>query len=438
MTFSKKEYFIIGLYLFVLFYCFILFLFRYDMSQTVASSYGILEGHIFDFYDYNINVLHLETVYGIFIYVLFALWNIPMYLLGERLYDGNVSLSILYWNKLFLLLTTVYCAYLMYRIALLINNSKDKAVDAVIGFLCMPLLFFLVIIQGTYDILYIAFSLLGIYYYFKNNNLMFNVMFGLSICVKPFCLLYYVILLLYREKRIHFILINFLTVSIPYICFNYMYKNSVAYSVVKEFNHRNLGSFFANSFPWLCLFFLLIFFLYVYTYYDDSYEKNINNTTKLFSLCNFASFIFIGLSSYHPQWIIGAIPFYVFSSLNNKRFQAYWLLMLILTIMYYILFSLQPEVHVDESMFFLPWSFGFIVSASVPYEHINSFYFIKDVRIAYSIVSASLLSLAVFSVEKYSILENITSLANKRTFVFICFLLGVLAFVVPATLCWIN
>ena len=67
--------------------CFLFFLQR-DLIHTALSSYAYLQGHITDFYEYNKLYLggndYLPTLY-----LIFALWNIPLHLLGLATYSCN-------------------------------------------------------------------------------------------------------------------------------------------------------------------------------------------------------------------------------------------------------------------------------------------------------------------------------------------------------------
>ena len=67
-------------YVFVLTLCFLLFQ-QGDLRHTIFSSFAYLNGHFVDFYEYNRKYLGRND-YLPLTYIIFAIWNIPLYLLG--------------------------------------------------------------------------------------------------------------------------------------------------------------------------------------------------------------------------------------------------------------------------------------------------------------------------------------------------------------------
>ena len=76
-------------YLFVLALSFLLFQ-QGDLSHTAASSYAYLNGHFADFYDYNKKYMGGND-YLPLIYVIFAIWNIPLHLFGLNSSMGGMG-----------------------------------------------------------------------------------------------------------------------------------------------------------------------------------------------------------------------------------------------------------------------------------------------------------------------------------------------------------
>jgi uncharacterized membrane protein len=90
----------------------------------------------------------------------------------------------------------------MYLIGKVISNNSTKAKWLSAIFASSPIAVFAVFIFGQYDIIGIFFTMLGFYYYVKDNRLRFSLFFSLAISVKYFALIPFLPLLLLKEKRI--------------------------------------------------------------------------------------------------------------------------------------------------------------------------------------------------------------------------------------------
>lgn len=93
-------------------------------------------------------------------------------------------------------------AYIMYKICRYITNDEDNSKIISIIFITSPIAIFAVFIFGQYDIISVFFTMLGYYYYVKNDYLKFSIFFSLAISIKFFPLLIFVPLLLLVEKRL--------------------------------------------------------------------------------------------------------------------------------------------------------------------------------------------------------------------------------------------
>lgn len=437
---KQIKWMLIGIYSIITVVSFFTFFFDWDVRQTAASSYALLQGHIMDFYDYNFSIEGLAkgTIYEILIYIIYAIWNLPLFILGVRTDGAQMPLFAAYWNKLILAFVMYLCAFIIYKIAQELKHDHKVSKMIAVTWCTIPLLFFLIVIQGSYDIYYVLFMLLGLWYWLKpdnkKNNILFNIWFGLAICIKPFPLFYYLILLLIKEKNIFKIIVNGIVMILPYALCKGLYLNSEGYQAVLAFNGNNLGSLFFNSLNYLIPFILVYFFACAKAYWSEE-----ENPMEAFYLCNMATFAFIGFSSYHPQWIMGAIPFWILSMFYNKKKIGYLLVIFIITVAYYVLFGLQPDVHVNQDMLFLLTNKG-LGDLEQPVTTIDKFYMIDDIRLPYSVVSACTFILAFFSQKQYCNLavnnNDKTEYKSLGCWQIAVFVIGVFAYIVPALLCW--
>ena len=138
-----------------------------DIRHTSMSSYAILNGHLSDFYLYNKSVVGGND-YDIFIYLIFALWNVPLYIAGYTA-ETLGSIAMLY-NKLLPIIFWLLSAYVLYRI---IRKSKISARSAFyIAFMSFTTVYVLVMCagMGMYDSLYMFFILMGIYFFTRESS----------------------------------------------------------------------------------------------------------------------------------------------------------------------------------------------------------------------------------------------------------------------------
>ena len=105
-----------------------------------------LKGQFLDFYDYTKST----AVYLIPIYILFAIWSIPVMIIykiaGLNMWGildyGAVKYFLLWWYKLMPVLFTIGTAFIIKKICTEIGLSENKKRWAMFLFLSSPLLIF--------------------------------------------------------------------------------------------------------------------------------------------------------------------------------------------------------------------------------------------------------------------------------------------------------
>ena len=138
-------------YLVFLLICFLIFQ-HGDLFHTSISSYALLNGHFADFYDYN-KIIVGRNDYYILMYIIFAIWNIPLKLLGYCISKPIFLTPIeLIWTKLLLVILFFLTVYIIYKIANLISNNTKKSNYISYIFATSPIAIFDVFIFGQYDI----------------------------------------------------------------------------------------------------------------------------------------------------------------------------------------------------------------------------------------------------------------------------------------------
>ena len=148
-----------------------------DITHTGGSSFAYLNGHFLDFYDYNVQYFGGNS-YMPSSYLLFAIWNIPIKLLGLMTVPTmTVTFPVVMWYKLLPTIFYLVSGYLIYKIALVIGMGNLKAKLCGYAFLTMQIGFFSQFIFGQYDSFTVFFMLLGLLYYYRKDYLKFSVFF---------------------------------------------------------------------------------------------------------------------------------------------------------------------------------------------------------------------------------------------------------------------
>ncbi len=103
-----------------------------DIMHTAGCSYGYLQGHFWDFYEWDAYQYNMWGSYMPSTYLVFAFWNIPIKLLGivtcpER-FAANTA--VLMWYKLLPVSLYLVSGYLIYKISVLMYFSRRRLVSS--------------------------------------------------------------------------------------------------------------------------------------------------------------------------------------------------------------------------------------------------------------------------------------------------------------------
>lgn len=108
-------------------------------------------------------------------YWLFALWNIPLRVLGVMTEATmEAPYAAVMWYKALPVLFYLFSGYLIYDLALLLEMGPRKAKICAYVFLTAPIGFFSQFLFGQYDILTVFFMLLGMRAWLKRQNVRFT------------------------------------------------------------------------------------------------------------------------------------------------------------------------------------------------------------------------------------------------------------------------
>lgn len=162
--------------------------------------------------------------YDFALYFIFALYNFPLWI-WEKI-TGFSFIQFVVTREYIKGIIWVFAgisAYLLYKIARLCDVDEEEARWCPFLFLSSGVFFFAEVIMSGYDIISVAFTLLGIYSFIKKNNKGFVLSFAVAIAMKMFALWIFIPLVLIKEKRIWRILVygieGISVIAIPKIYF---------------------------------------------------------------------------------------------------------------------------------------------------------------------------------------------------------------------------
>lgn len=315
---------------------FVLFL-HADVIETANHSYILLDsffgGQFRSFYGnvaahenafYYINNAH----YNIVVYLLFALAELPVYIINH-IFDLAPNEAVLsFVGKLVSTAFFFASLPLVSAIGRMAGLSQRAAGWAPLFFALWPPAFFSVLAMGQYDSICVFLTLLAVYWWMQGKMLRFAIVFGVAIPFKIFAALLMVPLLLLREKRILQVL-KYALISLWVLVPTGLLFAGHTFSM-GQFTTEMTQRLFAASLPaarQLPVFALCYGLLCVLCYFWRPAEEKLPRLGLWLGLATYGLvFLFV---EWHPQWLILLAPWAVLTTLLEKQHAA-WLLVDIL------------------------------------------------------------------------------------------------------------
>lgn len=409
-----------------------------DILHTAGSSFGYLDGHILDFYDYN-------TQYGIWdsympsSYIMFAVWNIPLKVLGIVPHPTQVvRRAVLMWYKLLPVSLYMICGYFIYKICMEIGMGKKKSKICTYAFYTTPIGFFSQFIFGQYDVFTLFFMLIGIYYYFKGKDFLFILFFALSVPFKYFSLLVFLPLLLLKEKNVWKIIRSVVLVAIPYVLELVIYYPS---EVFREYvlGFGATGYIFEATIrigEYNVSYSVIIFALVCAWAYFTNVQGRTEWAEWAFFLVGISIFVAFGISRWHPQWLLMGMPFFLISAFMHKDTKIWMILDILLMLVFSIYVVNYWKDRVDQFLM----SNGIFKNIYAEYYvgaklTMRAIYKITDMNLIMSMFTGLMLIMTVFKHPKNCLRDISTNVDNCMGWIRTRFLAGVGIFVIPAFIC---
>lgn len=409
-------------------FCFLSFNQFGDMRHTVASSFTYLNGHIFDFYKYNATLEYIKlNNYMPSSYILFAIWNFPLKLLFSM--DGSdIGLLTIYYNKIFTTLFYIACAIIIYKICKVIGFDDKKSKITSFLWLTTPLAIYSQFIFGQYDIFMVFFTLLGVYFYFKNDDFKFVLFFSIALTFKYFPAFVFIILLIYREKNVFKIIKQCVIFVIPFAIELLIYISDSAFRE-GVFGFGAILYIFHFTINDIKIFLMFWIFTCGYVYFNEIKNKS-ENEKYIFYYLSLVSFMLFGLSAWHPMWIIFITPFLVFGTVINKKYNIFMILDIFL-----MLFFTCHVVNIFPKYLDAYLLSNGIFNSILDVKN-NSSLLMKSIFkdsnwLAYTFFSGLLLLNAIFKHPKYDFDNIDEDISDAMPFIRLRLVIGIMIFIIP-------
>lgn len=142
-------------------------------------------------------------VYNILLYIIFALWNIPLALL-EAFTNVDVmnNLFCIAYIKLLTVAAMIASAVILQKILVLLKIDQEYHPLILFLYMTSTLMVAIVFVISQYDLISVVFQLIGVQAFLEKKDKKFIFFFGLAFCLKYFSLILFLPLLLLRKKRI--------------------------------------------------------------------------------------------------------------------------------------------------------------------------------------------------------------------------------------------
>lgn len=281
-------------------------------------------------------------------FLAYAIWNLPLYLTGHapEAILTNSFINIM-WYKLLPVILYFITAQLMYRIGKEMGFGEKKSLLCKFAFLVFPMGVFSQFIFSQYDIFTVFFMVLGFYLFLKGKMWQFALAFGMAATFKYHAVLYFLALLLLKEKKIRNLIRYTVLMAVPLAV-------EILPNLGSEAFRRNVFGFGALEYvqkPFALGFFsginllaAVAAFVLVWAYQRKAETKGELESWAVF-FCVAVSFAVFGFSTWNPQWILLMAPFLVLNIMISGNGN---LLLMVTNIFMLAMYIFCSQSMVDE------------------------------------------------------------------------------------------
>ncbi len=347
---GKLEYVLIGIMLTVSFFC----MYYSDITTTYEHGLELLESifnnNFLGFYDYAaINSISGDkALYELPLYIIFAIWGLPVYILNKVFGCSIFCVGVKLWFKLLPASCVFICTNVFGKIANVLELNEERTKWLQITFLSSLFVIIPVFQIAQYDSICLVFILLGVLFYLRSKYKYFLIFFAIASPLKLFAVLLFIPLVLLKEKRIVYILRDFMIGISGELLYKIIFYRSPAYKAVGEFALSMLNSKLETV--TLCTFnneAVLLFFVIYTLICIWCYYLQLSSLEDFYSYSLFIMFIsllpFFAFADVHPYWIIILEPFLLLLVFYNKNWEINTILLCLFSTVYVCVLTLQYD-----------------------------------------------------------------------------------------------
>ncbi len=318
------------------------FLTMYYADITVTGQYGLtfwdslFDGKFLSFYENALSngVAPEGAVYDIGTYIIFGIWQFPVWILNKVLGVSALSVGALLWLKILPVLFLVLTTYETAELSVKLGMSDTLKAQVGIIFITSLLTYMPVMAVAQYDVIPLYFMVKAINAYVDRDDRSFYINFAISMTVKPITILALFVLIILRQKNVIKIVIDLIKGSFLMIICKAIYSTNEAYKLsCSGFLQKNMSSLFDASINMgrlgnASLFIVGLVIIYLVAYFDESNinvskgnealgQIGINRKALLYLFSVWA--VFVAFASATCYWTIYMAPFVVIVCFMSEK-----------------------------------------------------------------------------------------------------------------------
>ncbi|MBQ6550966.1 MAG: EpsG family protein [Lachnospiraceae bacterium] len=437
----------------LLLFCFVSYEMR-DLLHTAGCSYGFLDGHFLDFYDYlaesgigEDGTVGLHASYLPTAYIIFAIWNIPMKLFGVVPHaTAQLPTSALMWAKILPCLVYFAGAYVVFLISQELGFGERRGKLLSYAYLTAPVALYGQFILGQYESFIVFAVLLGTLYWLRKKTVWFIFWFAVAVTFKYTALILFIPLIMLREKNFWKIFVSCIAVFALFALEFLIYKGSPAFMSYgfgvgsagdNPTGYVNYAAYFTGYFFgggvefYVYLAYLAFAFVCAYAYFKKTGTPDEERRYGMFIACLALASMFC-FSKWHPHWLMLAVPFWTITAFMHRDTKIFMILDLLFMVLF-VMFCTGQFVGITDEIMLTRGIFKLVLPDGVVgnVRSMNEIIGKLDMSVELTLLTAMIAVFAVFKHPKF-MREDFSEDIGPLGWIRARYILGLLFFIIPS------